>query len=424
LSPADDVIRFLDAPVAPEPILMVGTVGTGKTTEQLRVAEARSQKNFVVFLDLVRHFGDVVGDIAALQHIRSWEVCFLAGLGLMRAASEQLGHEWDDERVAALGRAWQALAAETRTPKPAVEIDLASLASTMAVVASEALPGGAVVTGGLKLLRAAGASVRWTLPVGLSRTSLPDQRGEVQAMLAAVNALFGEIQSEYRGVLLVIDGLDRIAAFDRASALFLESELIGRLSCASVVCGPYPLRHHMALGQLRRFRVHTLVNEPVIDHADPKKHGPGVGFFRELYDKRTSDLDVTGTIGPEHLDRLAYYSGGRARDFVRLVREVALRGMVDDKPHADAQMIQKVLDAARLLAENGLNEAHRRVLDQVMKDPRHLLPEGDEVYDLLHWDRLLPYPNESEWFYPHPLLTLHFLAPRPSGSGSSRRRST
>lgn len=419
LSPASELIRFFDVPVAPDPILLVGTVGTGKTTELLRIAEARAQKNFVVFLDLVRHFGDVVGDIRALQHIRSWEVCFLAGLALIRAAREQLGHVWSDQRIAALQDAWEALARETKTPAPPKTLDVGALASTMAVVASEVAPGGATLRAGLKALGAATKTLSWSLPIGLSRAALPDQRGEVQAMLAAVNGLFGDIQTEYRGVLLIVDGLDRITDFGHASELFLESELVGRLASATVVCGPYALRHHMALGQLRRFRVHTLVNEPVMDHGDPSRQGPGVAFFRELYAKRTADLPVDGLVAPEQISELAYYSGGRARDFVRLVRELALRGMVDDVSAATEVTVRKVLDAARMLVENGLNEAHRRVLEKVRSDPRHLLPAGDDVYDLLLWDRLLPYPNESEWFYPHPLLTLHFLAPTPSGSASS-----
>jgi hypothetical protein len=51
----------------------MGTVGTGKTTELLRLAEARAGKELVVFLDLDRHFSDVLGDAPALQHVHSDE---------------------------------------------------------------------------------------------------------------------------------------------------------------------------------------------------------------------------------------------------------------------------------------------------------------------------------------------------------------
>lgn len=55
---------------------------------------------------------------------------------------------------------------------------------------------------------------------------------------------------------------------------------------------------------------------------------------------------------------------------------------------------------------------HRGDIDQLLeiaKDPDHRLPDGDIARELLTYGRLLPYPNESEWFYPHPLLTLSLV---------------
>ena len=58
---------------------MVGTIGSGKTTELLRVHEARQLKEFVVFLDLARYF-EQRGSAESLQHVRQWEVCLYAAL--------------------------------------------------------------------------------------------------------------------------------------------------------------------------------------------------------------------------------------------------------------------------------------------------------------------------------------------------------
>ncbi len=68
-SPADRVIRLLDLPTGPTRILLTGTVGSGKSTELFRIAEARAGKEFVLFLDLDRHFTRVVGDPAALRKV-------------------------------------------------------------------------------------------------------------------------------------------------------------------------------------------------------------------------------------------------------------------------------------------------------------------------------------------------------------------
>lgn len=91
LSPARKISELLATPFASDArILVTGTIGTGKTTELLRVVEARAHHEFVVFLDLARHF-DRLGRIEGLQHVNQWEVCFLVGLALYRAAEDTLG---------------------------------------------------------------------------------------------------------------------------------------------------------------------------------------------------------------------------------------------------------------------------------------------------------------------------------------------
>ena len=66
-SPAEQIIQFLDMPFGDPRILLTGTVGTGKTTELLRMAEARKDRELVVFLDLARQFNEVIKDPAALD---------------------------------------------------------------------------------------------------------------------------------------------------------------------------------------------------------------------------------------------------------------------------------------------------------------------------------------------------------------------
>lgn len=71
LSPVEEICEALDRPFGSPRVLLTGTVGTGKTTELLRVAEARAAagKELVIVLDLVQHFSSVVGDVEALEHI-------------------------------------------------------------------------------------------------------------------------------------------------------------------------------------------------------------------------------------------------------------------------------------------------------------------------------------------------------------------
>lgn len=420
-SPFRRIIGSLDMPFGDPRILLTGTVGTGKTTELLRVVETRRDKEVVVFLDLARHFTETVRDPAALDRISSWEVCFLAGLALIGTASQRIQLEFPPEYVEELKKAWGSVANATETP-PA-QLDMGALAkATLGVLASTvpAVVGGATGVGaatGLALGGAAtGAISRWTLPLGRSKQFLPDQDSHVQTLLACVNTLVGHVQQSYRRVLFVIDGLDRIRSIERAKELFVDSQLIAQLACPVIACAPFALRHHPSTAAVRGFEPLALVNEPVLLHDDPLQHGPGVRFFCELFEKRTADLECEGLIERPLLETLAYRSGGRARDFVRFIRELAKEAWQADLPAASKELVQKVLDHQRRLRETGLHKGHIELLEEIANDPEHQLPANPLAQELLSYQTLLPYPNESEWYYPHPLLTMHLVRVKPPGS--------
>jgi hypothetical protein len=428
-SPAKDIATLLGLPFADSRVLLTGTVGTGKSTELLRIAEARMAEDFVVVLDLHRHFADVMGDEQALERVESWEVVFLAGVALVRAVTDILPYPIPKELLGDLERAWQKLAAATRTPGEA-HVDVGALAKSMVVLATSlvgvatggpagAAGGAAAASVGLKVLEAATGALKWALPIGRGTQALPDQDPNMQTLLGAVNAIVGHVQHRHRRVLFVIDGLDRIKNLDRATALFLRSELIAQLACRVVVCGPFALRSHPAASAIPRFnKIAVLVNEPVMAKDRPEEHGPGVPFFCELYRRRTDDLGTPDLVSKDLLERLAYYSGGRARDFVKSIRMLAEAGWTEDAERATGPLVDRVLNEARLLLEMGLDAGHIGVLEATAQDPRRQLPQDPRARELLSYGQLLPYPNDSEWYYPHPLLTMHLVrTSRPGSSG-------
>jgi hypothetical protein len=336
---------------------------------------------------------------------------------MLGTAKEKLSFEFPKQYVEELERAWRKLANATDTPD--VQIDIGSLAKTLAGLAAPALgaavggPAGAVAGAGLT---AAGAGLKWMLPLGRSSRFLPDQDAHMQTLLACVNVLIGDFQSKSRRVLFVIDGLDRIRSIERAKDLFVDSQLISRLASPVIICAPFALRHHLATPAVRGFEPMVLVNEPVLDHADPRRHGKGVRFFCDLFERRTADLEGGKLVEQALLEELAYRSGGRARDFVRFIRELAKAAWQADVDTANADMVRRVIDDQRRLRETGLHTGHIALLEKIASDPEHRLPADPLAQDLLNYQHLLPYPNESEWYYPHPLLTMHLVRPKPPGS--------
>jgi hypothetical protein len=426
LSPVPEIEAALAAPelgFGSPHVLLTGTWGTGKTTELLRLAEQRAKAGeFVVFLDVVKHFSIAVGDIAALQEISAWEVCYLVGVALIRVSTEVFGYEFPPDHLRELQGAWETLAKATETPLPGPQVDLGALAKSVSlVVSAAAAPGAPLVAAGLKLLAGVTGSVKWSL--GRSKKAVQDQEISAQNLLACVNRLFATFRQMSRRALFIIDGLDRVIELDRAEELFVKSEMIARLDCPVVVTGPFVLRNHMATALAQRFSEKlTLANAPVLNPKNPSEYGPGVGFLCGLYRKRVTDLDAGELIDAPDLERLAYYSGGRLRDFVKTIRMLALSAWTADAPRATREMVDGVLRKARLLMEQGVDGGHVEVLERIVRDPKHNLPPGKHeselARDLLKYGRLLPYSNGSEWFYPHPLLTMNKVSAEPPGSAT------
>ena len=414
-SPVDRIIRKLDLPFADPRILLAGTVGTGKSTELLRLSEARASKDLVLLLDLHRQFSSM-GDGEAIQRVEAWEIVFLVGLAVLGATRDILTHHpIPPQHVDDLQHAWERVAEATKTPKT-TDIDLGKMASGMVTAGAVLVPllglsapAAAAVGVGVGVIKAAVDSIRSMVPIGRSKTTLPDQDEAMQTLLGAVNVLIGHVQHRHQRIVLLIDGLDRIRDEDRALSLFLRSELLGQLACRTIICAPFALRSAPGAAAIPRFDTVVLANEPVLMKDHPERPGPGVGFFVEMYRLRTRDLPAEDTISQELLERLAYVSGGRARDFVKLVRSVAERAWTADVASPTPTMVEDAIDEARQDRERGLDVGHISVLQAVIADPQRRLPEDSRARKLLDWGHLLPYPNESEWYYPHPLLTLHLL---------------
>lgn len=413
--------------------LIAGTIGNGKTSVLYELVARLAPDRRTIFVDLGRHFHDSVGDPEGINHIEPWELLGLLGLALYRAAEDRWGHQWGDEPKA-LGDALEQLRladqGQASDSRPA--IDIAKLAKGIAVLAGAtggSLVGGAIGSGvaevGSTLVETTVDATRWTWLVGLpSNKRRLDQEPQVKAVLSAVNQLIRTLQAEYRGrLLLVVDGLDLIKSDDRIGILFGRSPLLLELGCDAVLTTPVLLlTNHAQRAEDRGFGVTELYNLPVLDQhhpGNPNKLGPGVAFFHDLTSKRLvavrascARLGIEAPADPlpaTAVDRLAYYCGGVVRDFVRMVRLAALLARERDAEGIDGSIVDEVLQESRETRELRISREAIELLQGVKADPDHRLPGTELAAKLLDQKRLIPYPNNKQWYYPHPLLTLELL---------------
>lgn len=408
-------------------VLVTGTVGNGKTSELNHFAAALAGHRTIIKLDLWSHFQQSVGDVAALSRIEPWELVGLLGVAIYRAGGERWGHHWGSEQKM-LERALEELQGSGHDGPT---IDLPKLASGMAVAVSGvvgAVTGGVLAgtaaTMGMAVLKTATEATRWPWHIGKHKQPQRDDQ-EVRGVLNAVNAMITALQREYGGrLLLLVDGLDRVDPVGsdpvRSRRLFVESALLGGLYC-DVVCVASGAVRSME-SSIRAFLPQELCNVPVLDRADPTRPGKGIEFFRSLVSKRVAAVSKEATPPPgafpgELVDRLAYYSGGVNRDFVRSMRMAA-----GEAWHAEAEALTRgivdiTLREARRRKEAAMNGEEIGLLERLMIDPERKLPSGHVAAALASRQCLLAYPNETTWYYPHPLLTLALLKPGRGSAG-------
>lgn len=413
-SPRKEIISALQRPIGSTRFLLMGTAGTGKTTELLAIGDALTRTHLVVYLDLWTHFEASVGDPGALQRLQPWEVLAITGLAVLRVARDQFGHKWDEKTRKSFENSLKSLLPDQGSSR--VELDVFKLAGTVAVLAGGGLAG--VAEFGLTTLSRVLEAGAWELQLGergQPRQSERDPR--VHNLLGAINGLFLELQTQLnRQVAVLIDGLDRVEDPETTSGLFIDSTLLSSLEAVTVIVAP--IRHKIMATQMHRFTVKVLANAPVLDSVDPRKPARrGLDFLADVFARRLTDLEpprgVASSIDvlPKALlDRLAQFSGGRVRDFVRLIRLAAEQAYDESTSIVNGPIVEGCLHERRRVIEMGLTRADLKVLEEVARDPQHLLPDSDRVDRLIATDRLLPFPNDSEWYYPHPLLTLRLMA--------------
>jgi hypothetical protein len=408
-SPVDEIADRIALRFGEQKFMLFGTIGTGKSTELRRLEVLRAKDDFTLVLDIYRFMEGRLRDAAALEHVAPWEIVQLIGLAVYRTAAEKLGLKWTTNETSALEAAIRALASSDEAPTP--KINLMTLAQGITTLVGP--PGVGQL---LETLENATENGAWSLKIGRrAGQALDDQDGRVRSMLLAVNLLIGRVQYENSPITLIVDGLDRLTSVDAARRMFVESGLLGELACVTIVTAPLAVHHDGMAARLRGFKPKVLANVPVFERpgqtAILDASSAGRTFFQDLLSRRLEGLrDVDQVLSSAQLDRLVVYSGGRVRDFMHLMQNLAFEGGKAKSLEVTDAMVGAAIDERRRELELGLDTDHIAVLRSVMANPVQF-PADECTAELIRNQWLLPYPNESLWWYPHPLLTLKQLPP-------------
>ena len=431
---SENIVKRLRARLSHQKFALAGGVGSGKTTELRATLQRIATQKVVVFLDLLAHFERGLGGVPALNRLKVGELIGLLGLAVARLAEDDaLPGTTPSALISDLQDALTALNRAVHGPSaPALSVHELAQSVALLVGGLSGATAGAALTGGVGVVASASAGftlARGAVELGLKTLTVAkdtfgwrvggrapaegDQEAIAEAALRATNALLDNIRVRSgRDVVLIIDGLDRVEDDDTFKNLLVESSLLTELRCDVVVSMQLGLfqRHS---SRLSKWSCQVFSFVPVVDRDHPEQPNErGLQFFEELVARRFEAVSPgVAPVSAEQVRRLAYSSGGRLRDFMKLMTETAVEALLEDAPRAEDEHVRRAIDTLRREREEGLNRAELNLLSELLADPLRLLPEGQVALDLLQKNCLLVYPNDSKWYLPHPLLMMHILKP-------------
>lgn len=386
--------------------LLVGALGSGKSTELAQLAREIAQQPdppLVSLLGLQRQLDP--GQITAAQ------VLFLLGVASLALAPTRAPADITRD----LATAYTDIVEGSGSSKP----DVGELVARVAVLA-----GGLANASGHPFVSALAAGVGGLakgvkpprLPLPGRGLRLSANQTPVTNLAEAVAEAMTWTRTQYANTPLAffVDGLDKL---DPGSVDEIFGAGVLSLSpCPVVYAAPLALRYTIkSMGLEPHYSFLTVHNFQVFDELHHDRRNPGgVRAMRELVGKRleAAQLDASTIFADglcEHglVDDAIEMSGGVSQTLLGLL-DSALRSAVIQMQSSSSEALidRPILDAAIESARKALAlrvrpsqlDILRRVRDTAQR------PEGDTADELLYYNVVLAYPNDPAWFRPSPLL--------------------
>jgi hypothetical protein len=393
---------------SPYKTLLTGHIGSGKSSELIRLGQELARDFFVVRFDAeyslsperANHFDVLLG-----MGVAVYKAANDAGLRPDKQAADNLVKSLAKFVRKYEGRKGFSLRID-QLMKQVVAIALGALGALSEPIAMAA----GAATGAFDTTR-----LELNVRDDFIRTlELPPNRQEV---IGALNEIIKGVQEKAkRPVLIMTDGLDKVPAA-RARLLFADSNLLTEPSCALVYAAPIEFYYRLiAVQATHLFDEYKLLPNPPVqkrpligDHwkigRDPDEDSLKV--MRKVVTKRLEARGkaVDEIITPKALDLLVMTSGGVMRELVRYFRDAARIARLRALLEIDEGIAQDAINRHRQEMEPRLDVDHREALRLVLQHGRLSGGQRESAEDnLLHNLFLLSYQDDSgnSWFDAHP----------------------
>jgi hypothetical protein len=233
-----------------------------------------------------------------------------------------------------------------------------------------------------------------------------------------VNGILEDIEKKAgKQILVTIDGLDKLD-IAMAQDVFAQSTLLTKPACHVIYTIPLPLRHETAFSQaINNFRIYDLPNFK-ISNRNGTPYQPGRDRLAEVV-KRRVQVFASGNnpiMTDEAIGCLVANSGGLLRDLIRLSQTACREAMVGETDKIEIQHARTAVQELCNEQSKGLRDIHWKELARVHQIKNittttaslsiaGVIKEVALCDQLLSGRHIFSYSDEAgTWFDVHPIL--------------------
>ncbi len=221
----------------------------------------------------------------------------------------------------------------------------------------------------------------------------------ISELISIINDTISEIERTGKQVLVIIDNLEKIDIIKALTLFYEHGTQLTQPICKILYTFPISLKSSEKFMQIKINFSDVIIHPNIkINEKDGGPYTKGRGFMREIVSKRVP----VNLFEPDALDYIIDMSGGVVREFIRIIRDSAVRAIAKEKKSISKNIAVDVVNGLKNLYQAQLSSSDYEVLSTVCcnKD----IKRDEQLVGLLHNLSVLEYKNAESWCDLNPIV--------------------
>ena len=221
----------------------------------------------------------------------------------------------------------------------------------------------------------------------------------VSELISIINDTIAEIEKNEKQVLIIIDNLEKID-YEKAIDLFYgHATQLTQPLCKIIYTFPISLKSSEKFMQIKINFSDVIIHPNIkIHERDGSDYQKGIGFMKEIVSKRTS----TDIFEDDTLEYIIDMSGGVVREYIRIIRDSAIRALAKGKTSISKDIAVEVVNSLKNIYKAQLSDDDYKVLQDVCRTKD--IKRDEQLVGLLHNLSVLEYKNAESWCDLNPIV--------------------